>query len=401
MAEGARMVDDQQRPLVSVVKQGGSIHTFLGFPAWMGVVGLLALMLLSVLMRLVDLKDPPLDFHETRQLGSAIIARGMYYQSNDAADPELRKLAVDLWQEAPVYEPPILERIVATVYQLMGGEVLWVVRLINAIFWLLGGLGIYLIARRFNPCGGSIVSAGFFLLTPFAILASRSFQPDPLMVVMSIYACLALLRWTEKKSWGRAVLAGLLAGAAILIKAVAVFPVAGAFAGLLLVNEGLRRVWRQSQVWLMGLLAIAPTLIYHFLFIPERAEGLFGFWFSSFRDLVMKPSFYMGWAQQINRVVGLEVFGLAIVGILSIRSRRGSGLWIGALVGYAAYALALPYQIMTHDYYHLMILIFVSIGLGAVFDAICSRLVQREALFRSSLAGPGCCVQRPALGSAG
>lgn len=169
MDERARMMGNQGRHPIHTGEQGGPVPTFLGFPAWLGTGMLLLLMVLSVLVRLVDLKDPPLDFHETRQLGSAIIARGMYYRSSDAVEPELREQAVDLWQEAPVYEPPILERIVATVYQLMGGEALWVVRLINAVFWLLGGLGIYLIARRFNPYGGAIVSAGFFLLTPFAI----------------------------------------------------------------------------------------------------------------------------------------------------------------------------------------------------------------------------------------
>ena len=34
-------------------------------------------------IRLYDLTDLPLDFHPTRQLGSAVIARGMYYQDLD------------------------------------------------------------------------------------------------------------------------------------------------------------------------------------------------------------------------------------------------------------------------------------------------------------------------------
>ena len=43
-------------------------------------------------IRMYHLKDPPLDFHPTRQLRSALISRSVYYQLNPAADPAKRKL---------------------------------------------------------------------------------------------------------------------------------------------------------------------------------------------------------------------------------------------------------------------------------------------------------------------
>ncbi|MCK4692957.1 MAG: hypothetical protein KAT23_04970, partial [Anaerolineales bacterium] len=77
-------------------------------------------------IRLYDLTDLPLDFHPTRQLGSAVIARGMYYQHLDTVSDEMRNIAVNLWKAREVYEPRILERIVATTYHILGGEYLWV-----------------------------------------------------------------------------------------------------------------------------------------------------------------------------------------------------------------------------------------------------------------------------------
>ncbi len=38
------------------------------------------LLLLGLGIRLLDLTDPPLDIHPTRQLHSALMARGMYYR---------------------------------------------------------------------------------------------------------------------------------------------------------------------------------------------------------------------------------------------------------------------------------------------------------------------------------
>ena len=40
----------------------------------------LLVLLLGLGIRLVDLTDPPLDFHATRQLRSAILARAAYFQ---------------------------------------------------------------------------------------------------------------------------------------------------------------------------------------------------------------------------------------------------------------------------------------------------------------------------------
>ncbi len=50
-------------------------------------VMLFALLAAGFGVRMVNLKDPPLDFHPVRQLRSALIARGLYYQANLSADP--------------------------------------------------------------------------------------------------------------------------------------------------------------------------------------------------------------------------------------------------------------------------------------------------------------------------
>ncbi len=50
-------------------------------------LGLVILFIASFAVRMIDLKDPPLDFHPVRQLHSAIIARGAYLQPGYDSGP--------------------------------------------------------------------------------------------------------------------------------------------------------------------------------------------------------------------------------------------------------------------------------------------------------------------------
>jgi hypothetical protein len=105
------------------------------------------LLALGFLARLVVLKDAPLDFHGTRQLRSAIIARAVYLRLSPDASPVLRQEAMDL-ANLEIYEPPILEQIVGATYALVGSEQVWIARIYNALFWMLGGLAMFLIGKR-------------------------------------------------------------------------------------------------------------------------------------------------------------------------------------------------------------------------------------------------------------
>jgi hypothetical protein len=64
-------------------------------------------------IRLYDLTDQPIDFHSTRQLRGALIARGMYYQMLPEADPDTREQAIAYGRSTGQYEPSVLEIIVA------------------------------------------------------------------------------------------------------------------------------------------------------------------------------------------------------------------------------------------------------------------------------------------------
>src|SRR5512134_1350495 len=80
----------------------------------------------ALAIRLYDLTDLPLDFHPTRQLVSFIKARGYYYDS----------------------KPTVFESLVAYTYRFTGEQV-WVPRMYSSLFWLIGGIFLFLLARDF------------------------------------------------------------------------------------------------------------------------------------------------------------------------------------------------------------------------------------------------------------
>ena len=109
-------------------------------------------------IRMYDLTDLPLDFHPARQLFSAFKARGMYYSMlPESADVPAwqRELAIQQGNESAIIEPPVMERVVALTYLLAGGEYLWIARIYAAVFWLLGGVFLYFLAREILSVDGA------------------------------------------------------------------------------------------------------------------------------------------------------------------------------------------------------------------------------------------------------
>ncbi len=85
---------------------------------------------------------------------------------------------------------------------------------------------------------------------------------------------------------------------------------------------------------------------------------------------------------EINYVVGFEVFVLSLIGILLMKQGRAKGLMFGTLFGYLIYGLALPYQIMTHDYYHLMLIAIVALGISCVAALIINQLRKGQRIWQ-------------------
>lgn len=335
-------------------------------------------------LRLIDLKEEPLDFNLVRQLRDATIARSIYYQLLPGADPDTVQLAKHLADQVEVLELPILEAVMAGFY-LVFGELPWLVRVFNALCWAVAGFALYSIGQRYFRRWALAGALAFFFFLPFGVMVSRSFQPDAWLGMWVVLSMWSMIRFLETETWKSAVTAGLVGGITLLVKPVAVYYVGLIYLAAVLAHFGFGRFWRKGKVWLIVGLALVPVSIY-LLAIPGRGSEHLALWTFGMAGRLLTFQFYQDWLLMIKRLSGLAFAAAAAAGVM-IAPRRLRALLIGGWLGYIAYGLSNPYQYGTHDYYHLMIVPLMALSLMAAFDALAEKLEAQPVLWQAAFAG--------------
>ncbi|HET9912628.1 MAG TPA: glycosyltransferase family 39 protein, partial [Anaerolineales bacterium] len=330
----------------------------------------------ALAIRLYDLTDLPLDFHPTRQLVSIIKARGLYYDTEPEGIPSwevkmgrrLAKLKADV-------EPVVFEHLVANTYRFTG-EALWVARVYSSLFWLVGGIFLFLLAREFVSFEGALVSTTYYLIYPYAVIGSRSFQPDPLMVMLVLAFWWVFSRWIHFPSWLHALLAGLLGGFAIFIKFSAAFFVIGGALGLALSRFMLRDLLRNVQIWVMALLGALPASIYLVYGIFIRGDLASQFKGRFVPALLVSPHNYLQWEVKASMAAGGFFIMLALLGFFLSKDRQMRIFLYGLWSAYILYGLIFNYHIATHDYYHLPFIPIVGLSLAPLGEWFFAHLTE-------------------------
>lgn len=347
---------------------------------------LILVFLLGAGVRLLDLQDPPLDFHPVRQLRDAIIARGLWLQMDpSAASPEQREQAINLMNLQGIHEPPIFESLVALTYKVIGSEQVWIARIYAILIWLVGGWALYRLARRIASPWPSLLGLCFYLFLPFSVQASRSFQPDPWMVGLLLVTAWFIVRWLERPTWSRLIPLGLVGGLVILIKVVAGFFVAAMMIVALLVNRPFKKLLRDPQIYLAAALMLVPAVIYYLIFLGSAAGEYASFWTVSMSRLLLTTNYYADWLAMIGSLTGLAMFALALIGLALMKPEIrpvALGLWIG----YLLYGLTWPFQYTTHEYYHLSLVAILGLCLPPVLEAILTAIQNRSRFWRLAVA---------------
>ena len=375
--------------------------SYLSLPAIAAVV----LLLLGIGLRFFDLTDEPIDFHPTRQLRGAIVARGIYYDLLPNAEESIRQQAESFRRSTGQYEPPILESLVAITYLLIGREAFWIARIYNTLFWTIGGIALFFLARLISSASipkcllqGTqtigMISASlalvYYLVLPFSVQASRSFQPDPGMVVWVLCASLGYYQWSTQERWKWAILAGVASGLAILTKAVAFYPIFSTLLAVLVyklihrenakISELFINIIRNRQLWVIVILAITPVVLSS-LGKQSRAEEYFSTWTIALSHLLLQPRFYLRWINLAQELLSPLALLIAFIGILLARGRN-LALLLGLWTGYFIYGLTLPYQMDTHSYYHLQLVPLSAISMSPVFGRIVAQIYYSRPLVR-------------------
>ena len=336
---------------------------------------ILRLVVLSILfvvafcLRLYSIIQLPMEFDHLREYHGALLARGFYewWLTGD-----LKTIPPD-----GIIEPPILEILTSLAYLISGGEHLWIPRLLSTLFWMCGGVFLYLVAKRIVSPNAAVFCVFFYLFVPYSVLESRAFMPDPLMIMLLMISVFTILRYHEQPSRRRLMVAAVASSLAIFVKpGICLFQIFGAFVSLAVYRDGIRRSLLNLHFLIFSALSVLPTGLYYvygtFLagFLRGQASQ------KVVPQLLLEVHFWEGWFGTVRFVVGLAALAGALLGVLLLRKGLPRALMIGLWSGYFLFGLTFTSHIATHDYYSLQLIPVVALSLGPLADLVMTYLNQ-------------------------
>ncbi|MEW6143890.1 MAG: glycosyltransferase family 39 protein [Thermodesulfobacteriota bacterium] len=334
----------------------------------------------ALAVRLYNVESPPLDFHEVRQYHSFLIARSFYYSSQDSAPEAEKKTA--LAARPPLLEPFIIEYAASVLYRIFGGESMVIPRLMSIIFWLASAVFLYLLARDLISPDAAVIALSFFLFLPYGVWASRSFQPDPLMVMFLLAALYSVFKYYRQPSPKNLGAASVLSAIAAFVKPVSLFPLFGAFIASRISTGDLRKIVSGRDMVIFAAVSVTPIILYsvyaYFFagFLKDQVEGRF------VPGLYMQNSYWLGWLRLVSIIIGKWPLILSLAGILLVRSGAERAFLLGLWIGYVVFGLVFTMHISTHDYYHLMLIPIVALSLGGAAAVLLERLAPCQGILR-------------------
>ncbi|MCX6067002.1 MAG: glycosyltransferase family 39 protein [Chloroflexi bacterium] len=345
---------------------------------------ILALLLgLGAFLRFSDLSAPLLDFHPTRQLFSAIKARGLYFQSLPDAPAWQKDLALRQYSGEATIEPPLVEHLAVFFYARFGEQTAFP-RAASGLFWLIGAIFLFWLSKNLTgSSNAALFSLAFYLLLPYGITASRAFQPDPLMVMFIIIFWWSVEHWSRRPSWGWTLISGLSGGLAILVKFPAAFFVIGAALAAILAHLGFVKSLKLPQTWALAVLGVLPpaAYLYYGLYVDGSLRQQFGGRF--YPELWISPFFYLRWFLKLENVVNILWIALALFGWLVFASKPAktflSGLWIAYLI----FGLTFAHHISSHDYYSLPFIPIAALSIAPLAGAFLPVFLKKIRSVRS------------------
>jgi hypothetical protein len=320
----------------------------------------------------------------TRELHNALLAR-QYYLGDGAGLPLWKQRVLrELRESVRPIEPPILDHLAAASFRLTGGEHLWFPRLVSALFWVIGGVFLYLIAARITRWEGALVALALYLYWPYGVLISRLYMPDPAMIALLLGAAWTVIRYWEQPSGSRLATAGITAAAATALKpGVALIFLVVLYATLAIAAHRLRATVVSGQFPLFVVLAGTPTAGYYVYgtfvrgFLEGESEGRIE------PGLLKTAWFWKGWWEMLSIVLpfpqgqallALVPLGAGLLGVVLARPGRPRAILVALWAGYLVYALAFAAYTASHAYYALPLLLVLALSIGVLGGFLAERL---------------------------
>jgi hypothetical protein len=135
---------------------------------------------------------------------------------------------------------------------------------------------------------------------------------------------------------------------------------------------------------MMAALMALPATIYYLLWHPARSTEYFFAWTVDLIRLITSLHFYADWLGFVGSLLGLTVLFVSLAGTC-LAPARARWLLIGLWAGYLLYGLTLPFQMLTHSYYHIQLVPVVALGLVPVIEAVAVRAAAMRRAWQAAL----------------
>lgn len=340
-------------------------------PSWLRLC-LVLMFLLAALIRCDEIKAPGhlLD----REYTSAIFARAFYFMGNDQVEDWRRDIAVITMNQQPVLEPPLVEYFVSLMYRVMGREEIHYARYLTGAFWLVGGIFMYLIAKKLVSIEAALFATLYYLFVPMGVMISRSFQPDSLMMMLFLASLYLLVNYFGSNANKDLLKASVVTAVTLLLRPLVLFGIFFAFLALSLQNAGnWRKIIDRSLILFSGV-SLLPAAIYYGYGIVFTGFMRWKVSTSFLPDLLTKRDFWLGWFQLGTNVVGAAFLIAAIIGFFLLPNRTARSLMIGLAISYPVFGVAFTYHIHTHPYYHIQLFPVIAICAATCLASIVNTL---------------------------
>src|SRR5690606_22675503 len=126
------------------------------------------------------------------------------------------------------------------------------------------------------------------------------------------FAAYAAYRWSETRAWNWALLTAAAAGLAVLVKALALYFVAGMLVAVVLAVVGARGLLRDRQVWAMAAITLLLPSAYYLFSIGGSSGSYLQDWVISLLPLAADPGFYVRWLNFTGKQLGLGAILLGL-----------------------------------------------------------------------------------------
>lgn len=325
-------------------------------------LGVFAILLASVGLRMVHLNQPIVENYVGRQIPTAMVARNLT-RGSGFLRPQLDTAPLP---NLFLVEPPLYAQAAASLHESTGLPLEAAGRLVSALAIALGGWGLYGLARRRLGARPAILALLAFVVFPVTVRYGRSFQPDALMIGLLVAG---LRCWDDFEAGARTI--WLFCGVALVAAGLAVKIVAASVL-IPLVLVILRPRWPWKVVLAATLLV--PALLWYGHAATLLAAGAGSrasadngaIWL---RILIPTALFRPETAGHVARflVRSFTPIGLALAVMGLLPPRAGDRLWTVWGASTLA-ALAVLAGKLHHEYYWLMLTPVVAVGIGKGLD---------------------------------